>query len=120
MHRFIINRFDSPGRIEANKATNETNAPPNIHNDKLFMIKLQAAVNSGDDGIPPHIFMYDRRKSFQVYLMAQDDAISYQEAASAIKTTGWKGLKMYRWAKRTGDFELRVCFDKAPEKDPQW
>jgi hypothetical protein len=97
----------------------DTDPPPNIHGDKVFMIKLQVAVNSGG-GIPPNILIYDRQKSFQVYLMAEDDADAFREAALAIKMTGWNGLKMYRWAKRTGDFELSVCFDRAPEKDPKW
>jgi hypothetical protein len=101
-------------------APDDTDPPPNIHGDKIFMVKLQSPVNSENSGIPQNIFIYDRQKSFQVYLMAEDDTNAFHEAALAIKMTGWKGLKMYRWAKRTGDFELSVCFDRAPENDPQW
>lgn len=123
MYQFIMNRFDSPGRMDAaNTITgspDDVDPPPNIHGDKVFIVKLQVAVNTGN-GIPQNVFIYDRQKSFQVYLMADDDANAFHDAASAIRTTGWKGLKMYRWAKRTGDFELSVCFDRAPEKDPQW
>ena len=122
MYQFIMNRFDSPKRMDVETGTgspNVTDPPSDIHADKVFMVKLQIAVNTGS-GIPKSILIYDRQKSFQVYLMANDDANAFGEAASAIKTTGWKGLKMYRWAKRTGDFQLSVCFDRAPEKDPQW
>jgi hypothetical protein len=122
MYQFVMNRFDSPQRMDVQNGTgnpNNTDPPPNIHGDKVFMIKLQTPANTGGN-VPKNIFIYDRQKSFQVYMKAEDDPDAFREVALAIRTTGWKGLKMYRWAKRTGDFELTVCFDRAPEKDPPW
>ena len=43
----------------------------------------------------------------------------YREAKRAI-AAGWQGIKMYRWARRVGDHELSMCFDRAPGTDPVW
>jgi hypothetical protein len=126
MYQLIMNRFDSPQHLDVKSGIggpDDTDPPPNIHGDKVFMVKMQAALDAAGNNsvnMPQHIFIYDRQKSFQVYMMPVDDELAFAEAAIAIRMTGWKGLKMYRWAKRTGDFELTVCFDRAPENDPQW
>lgn len=87
---------------------------PNIHGDKPFLIKIQRP-QAGRNAM----LIYDRQRSFQVFLVRDDDPFAYIAAMQQM-STGWKGLKIYRWAKRTGDLQLSICFDRAPDKDPQW
>lgn len=30
------------------------------------------------------------------------------------------GFELYRWAKRIGDWQLRICIDREPETDIIW
>lgn len=96
-------------------AVSAAGPPPNIHGEKPFLIKIQ---------LPTHLhgnamLIYDRQRSIQVHLFRSDDPDAYRKAEEAMPT-GYKGLKIYRWAKRVGDLKLSVCFDRAPPKDPQW
>lgn len=127
MTNLAFNRHDTTLDL---KARNEaiiaglkpSDTPPrNIHNEKAFLIKMQAQIFSNvDEGSPGSIFIYDRKRSFEVYLMYKDDPETYSIALHAIKTTGVHGQKMYRWAKRVGEFQLSVCFDKIPSTIPEW
>ena len=29
-------------------------------------------------------------------------------------------LKMYRWARRLGEYDLGICLDRAPAQNPAW
>jgi hypothetical protein len=91
--------------------------PPNIHGNNVFLVKLQLAITG--DSVDRHILIYDRRRSIEVQMLPSDNGDVYAEAVKEIKT-GWKGLKTYRWARRIGDYQLSVCFDKAPPEDPVW
>ena len=34
---------------------------------------------------------------------------------------GYQGLKMYRWARRTSEWELNICLDRVPpQTDTNW
>lgn len=89
--------------------------PPNVHGDKPFLIKIQkaAGLKAGS------MLIYDRQRSMQVHLLRSDDPVAYRKAEEAM-STGYMGLKIYRWAKRVGDLQLSICFDRAPPKDPAW
>ncbi|KAK7052837.1 hypothetical protein VNI00_004156 [Paramarasmius palmivorus] len=91
------------------------NPPPNAHGDSPFLIKIQRAMTDR----PNPMLIYDRQRSLDVVLDHSVDPGSY-EAALKQMPTGYRGLKIYRWAKRTGDWELTICFDKIPVKDPLW
>ncbi|KII86097.1 hypothetical protein PLICRDRAFT_31577 [Plicaturopsis crispa FD-325 SS-3] len=132
MHRFVFNRFD-PITLdgEHNKIEGPDSAPPpNIHGDKTFLIKMQIGLNSGideddeddedDARIGGHIFIYDRQKSFQGYMLKANDRALFREAHRAVRITGVGGLKMYRWARRISDNELSICLDRPPAQNPNW
>ncbi|KZT37708.1 hypothetical protein SISSUDRAFT_1129421 [Sistotremastrum suecicum HHB10207 ss-3] len=86
-------------------------APPNIHADRPFVIKIQVNANSAR--------IYDRRRSFDLYLSLKNDPVNYQRMC-ALASTGFRGLKCYRWAKRVSDFDFSICFDRSLPEDPQW
>ncbi|KAI0767665.1 hypothetical protein C8Q74DRAFT_1204403 [Fomes fomentarius] len=93
--------------------------PPNVHGDKVFLIKVQAEM----DKTTTTILIYDRQRSFkEVYFVEADDPAMHAAVLAEIKGPrgGYDGLKMYRWAKRTGDNLLSVCLDRAPTSPILW
>ncbi|RDB27781.1 hypothetical protein Hypma_003242 [Hypsizygus marmoreus] len=115
VYRVIINRYDSLHDAKQRIEKEDLNVPPpNIHGDKAFLLKFQISLNQfGDDTA---MLLYDRQKSFQVYWRKREDREVFAEGEKAI--TG--KVRIYRWARRVGDFQFSVCFDRAPEKDPVW
>ncbi len=70
-----------------------------------------------------NLAVYDRQRSFsQVYVVRADGPAAFADlvAEMAGPRGGFGGLKMYRWAKRTGDWELSICVDRKPETDIKW
>ena len=61
-----------------------------------------------------NLIIDDRKRSLQV---PEDDRGVCGNDGPAVCT--W-GMKIYRWAKRTGDWELRVCLDRQPQTDTKW
>ncbi|KAF9461154.1 hypothetical protein BDZ94DRAFT_1264418 [Collybia nuda] len=112
--RLVVNRFDSAHDTQS-MIENDLGVPPiDIHGEKPFLIKLQIALHQfGDDA---SMLVYDRQKSFQAYWKKSADRDIFTEGQKAM--TG--NLKIYRWARRVGDYQLSVCFDRAPEKNPVW
>ncbi|KAJ3720026.1 hypothetical protein C8R42DRAFT_710715 [Lentinula raphanica] len=84
--------------------------PTNIHSQNPFLIKMQRG---------PAILIYDRTRSIEVFLCPENDLNGYEKTMSQMHT-GQMGLKIYRWAKRTGEDRLSVCLNRPPPKDPQW
>ena len=65
--------------------------------------------------------VYDRERTVMGYFMQSDDTISFWKIKHEIQgPRGVRGVKVYRWAKRTGDFEFSVCFDRAPKESIDW
>ena len=66
--------------------------------------------------------IYDRKRSFDFYFLRKDIPAVFADfyAEMCGPHGGYGGLKMYRWAKRTGDWELKVCLDRAPTTDTRW
>ncbi|KAJ3542900.1 hypothetical protein NM688_g5923 [Phlebia brevispora] len=107
-----LNRFNSSRR---DKITRAADAPPNnIHEDKSFLIKIQIG--------GPTMLIYDRQRSFQVHILQKDGPEVFRQLSTEMQGPrgGFMGMKMYRWAKRTGDFELSICLDRAPQETIQW
>jgi hypothetical protein len=111
--RSIINKYDAVPETPTEQV--DPNAPPpDVHGEKTFLIKCQISLHSyGDDA---SMLIYDRQKSFQAYWFKRKDREVFAEGQKAMGDR----LKIYRWARRVGDFQLSVCFDRAPEKDPVW
>ncbi|KAJ8076759.1 hypothetical protein AAF712_000381 [Marasmius tenuissimus] len=93
----------------------EMSPASNIHGNNPFLVKIQKAMG-GDAGA---MLMYDRQKSFQFNLVRAKDTAAHTEALKQMSTSA-TGLKIYRWAKQTGDRQLSVCFDRPPPSDPLW
>ncbi|KAI0370797.1 hypothetical protein BV20DRAFT_994690 [Pilatotrama ljubarskyi] len=125
MYSALINRYTNMTRTEdilSNMV--DPNAPPvpppNVHSDKPFLVKLQVGLTGPSRD---SIMVYDRQRSFgQVWLARGDDPAAFADlvAEMAGPRGGYGGVKMYRWAKRTGEWELSVCVDRTPETDIKW
>ena len=44
----------------------------------------------------------------------------FDKVADEMSRTGFLGAKMFRWAKRTGEWEMSVCLDREPKENVQW
>ncbi|KAF5343158.1 hypothetical protein D9757_014203 [Collybiopsis confluens] len=110
VNNMASNLSRDPGQIGHFSNDNPPPLPSNIRGNNLFLIKMQKG-NS--------IMIYDRTRSIQVYLCRDIDPKGYDETMVQMHT-GFKGLKVYRWAKRVGEEQLSVCLDRPLLKDPQW
>ncbi|KAI1792762.1 hypothetical protein LXA43DRAFT_972427 [Ganoderma leucocontextum] len=91
----------------------------NVYGDRPFLTKMQIT----PPGVAPgRIMVYDRRQTFLGFLREDVDAPAFWEFAAEMRGArgGLMGLKMHRWVKRTGDWELSVCLDRAPVADVKW
>ena len=97
-------------------------APANAAGERLFLVKFQVGMGGGGGGEPGQMMLYDRKRTFQFFFHRQDDRKLFGEFYREMcgPRGGHGGLKMYRWAKRTGDWELSVCLDRAPTTDTKW
>ncbi|KAI0752544.1 hypothetical protein C8Q80DRAFT_1302173 [Daedaleopsis nitida] len=70
-------------------------------------------------GRPPgHFMIYDRKRTFQSFLLREDDTDGFHDVLGEMVASPRRrcdGCKMYRWAKRTGDWELSICLDREPK-----
>ena len=116
-----INKFSSDlsGRSTMTRELKDTDpAPPDVWGDKVFMIKFQVPATFGE---PDHIMIYDRKRSFRVFVLRKNNPAFGDFYAEMLSPRGgFQGLKMYRWAKRTGEWGLSVCLDRQPQTDTQW
>ena len=116
MLRGVFNRFSLQNNAPCLPASDQPF--PNIHADKLFLIKIQRSLSPGEGTL----FIYDRQRSIEVLVMESADQALFERLRAEITGSrgGYKGLKMYRWAKRTGDFEFSVCLDRMPQEAIKW
>ncbi len=91
---------------------------PNIHGDRAFIAKIQASLpwSPGE----PSIQIYDRRRSFTVFVMKDVDPTAFGAIFDLCRRDGYIGSKVYRWMKRTGDKSFSVCLDREPTGDIKW
>lgn len=126
----IHNRRDQLGKrpqhVKKNTVTTKqptgADAPPpdNAHGKDAFMIKVQHSGNF----IQP-MMIYDRRRTFGVSyersFTSDAEAAKFDELAAIIAgNVAGKCQKVYCWARRVGDWELAVAFDKIPDQDFKW
>jgi len=117
-----VNRYTSPrkaGTVLSPEDRNDSSVPPNVHDSKVFLIKLQLAL------LPAvgHVMIYDRQRTFgQVFFIGATDPQLLQDLTSEMKGPrgGYGGIKMYRFAKRISDWELSLCLDKEPQSEIKW
>ncbi|KAI0649718.1 hypothetical protein C8Q79DRAFT_343079 [Trametes meyenii] len=127
MQQAVINRYTTMTRAEdipANSLSSGDSSslvpPPNTQGNKPFLMKIQVGLyGPGRDTM----MLYDRQRSFgQVWAVRMDGAATFADlvAEMAGPRGGYGGVKMYRWAKRTGDWEFTICVDRQPEIDIKW
>ncbi|KAF9262697.1 hypothetical protein L218DRAFT_929193 [Marasmius fiardii PR-910] len=92
--------------------------PPNIHGDSPFLVKIQCPANPVMRSLGGSMLIYDRQRSFRAHLSVADDEVAYGEAMKQPEMS--TRFKIYRWAKRVGDLQFSICFDRSPSKDPLW
>ncbi|KAF9004442.1 hypothetical protein BDZ89DRAFT_1080548 [Hymenopellis radicata] len=110
----------------------EDGPPLNIYTDKPFAVKLQRQLKADevDRKLPGNVqineekcmLVYDYPKSVRGYVMESENVEVYQKVLDAMMT-GEDTRKMYRWATRVGDYELKVCVDRDPdfgEREQSW
>ncbi|KAF9448255.1 hypothetical protein P691DRAFT_729965 [Macrolepiota fuliginosa MF-IS2] len=109
----IINRYDDlEEEVTREGAQDRYRIPPNVYGDRYHLVKFQVPLV----GSKTHMYIYDKRKSFQMFLREEHNQVAF---AAAIKAMGdWP--KMYRWAQRVGDWEWLICFDREPQYSPRW
>ncbi|KAF9445849.1 hypothetical protein P691DRAFT_734285 [Macrolepiota fuliginosa MF-IS2] len=116
MPKWNINRFDSTTDEGLDGGDlMDASAPPNKYDeDEHFLVKIQVPIGSARK--PRSMFIYDRQRSFEMHLLSEREPEAFEAALGAMGNN----LKIYRWARRVGDFQWKICFDRAPERDPLW
>ncbi|KAF4611247.1 hypothetical protein D9613_007244 [Agrocybe pediades] len=89
--------------------------PPDIHHGKAFLLKFQISLFRISDDTH-HMLLYDRQRSFQVMWMRNSARDLFDRAEHEMGDV----LKIYRWARRVGDYQFEVCFDRPPATNPPW
>ncbi|KAI0704243.1 hypothetical protein C8T65DRAFT_728205 [Cerioporus squamosus] len=109
-----MNKFSSFSSHDPTRKVSDSDAaPPNVWGDRVFMIKLQVGLGIYDDLRPEALLPRLHAEEGQPRVRR----VLHGDAGSA---RGLQGMKMYRWAKRTGDWELTVCLDRQPQLDTKW
>ncbi|KAI0752537.1 hypothetical protein C8Q80DRAFT_1267075 [Daedaleopsis nitida] len=93
--------------------------PPDIWGTRLFLVKIQVALTTVRRS---EFLLYDRKRSFKVFAYQADQRGAFGELDEEMvgPRGGYGGAKMYRWAKRTGDWEFSICVDREPQTDMRW
>ncbi|PIL28924.1 hypothetical protein GSI_08971 [Ganoderma sinense ZZ0214-1] len=92
---------------------------PDVYGGDMFLAKmqLQTAAQRGRG----HIMLYDRRMTFVAFLREDKDREVFREFVEEMQgPRGYMGVRMHRWVKRTGNWELSVCLDREPATDVKW
>jgi hypothetical protein len=118
MLSMAINRYDNLQSMPTPEKLDGHLPPPNVHGDRMFLIKIQSNGSR-------NFLIYDRKRTFTVYLVENEARAvfkKFEEEISGPRGQHHGGMmyKMYRWAKRVGDWELSVCLDKEPQADIKW
>ncbi|KAF8075304.1 hypothetical protein FPV67DRAFT_1605748 [Lyophyllum atratum] len=106
--RTIINRFDTTLSIKS-KSKKPLQSDPYAPAPNISIPVIEGARRTS-------MLLYDRQRSFQVYWQRGEGEGVFGEGERAMGDR----MKIYRWARRVGDYHLSVCFDRAPETDPVW
>ncbi|KAJ7150502.1 hypothetical protein C8R43DRAFT_1005979 [Mycena crocata] len=129
------NRYDTVQHREMDydvPDSDPTIPPPNTHSSSPFIVKVQlnsADVNNFADAAMPlekkvrsgvSMLIYDRRRTIEVTVVKFDcPAAAFDPIAELVQTKGQRGLKVFCWATRSGDWTLDLCTDHLPEWQ-QW
>ncbi|KAI0354489.1 hypothetical protein OH77DRAFT_505313 [Trametes cingulata] len=124
MHTALINRYTNVSRasdiLSSLAADPRAPPPPDVHGARPFLAKLQVGLaGPGRDTL----VVYDRQRSFgHAYVARADAPAAFADllAEMAGPRGGYGGVKMYRWVRRVGEWELAVCVDRSPDMEVKW
>lgn len=123
MYVTTVNRFSNDSDFNAAKRARKidpTAVPENVWGDRVFIVKLQVGMVPGHY---PYMMVYDRKRSFEVFVRSEGNVQLFSSFVEEMRGErgGHGGIKMYRWARRSGDWELSVCLDRVPpQTDTNW
>ncbi|KAG8996078.1 hypothetical protein FRB93_000929 [Tulasnella sp. JGI-2019a] len=108
-----------PNQIPKAK-TSTPKAPPNTQGTKPFIVKIQCNGSNATQ-----MMIYDRRRTCDVlYLKSKEDAgeVAKFDAVARVVgfNTAWNGVKLFCWARRTGEWQFDLALDKLPNQDVKW
>lgn len=117
-----VSYYNLHDRVGSAAGQNGVAAPqglqPNIHGDAPFLVKIQKPLAA--KGTPyDHMLVYDRQRTVKCHLYQGETPEVFSKAMDEMPKSQTK-LKIYRWAKRTGDYELSICLDRGPDPEPTW
>lgn len=99
--RLRFNRFDDLSRLTAKAMTpiptDDSNPPPNIHGNKVFLCKFQ--VITTEVASPSSMLVYDRKRSFEAHLLREGMEGVFGTFVREIRDprSALPGLKVCRW-----------------------
>lgn len=98
-------------------------APPNVHGSNMFLVKMQMGGFHTPFGLTRQFLnFYDEERTFFVTsLPIHCGEDLWQRLDSTLERLGsLEGVKLFVWAKRTGDWELSVTLDPLPDQNIPW
>lgn len=94
--------------------TGEYAPPPNVYGNAPFLVKIQLDLVLGIQ-----MLVYDRQRSFEVFVKVLENSGTFAQIADEI-AAGSHGSKIYRWARRTGEWTLDICLGREPTEEIKW
>jgi hypothetical protein len=130
---FNLNRYEVVGHPELYMRSLEylNPAPPeNVHGTLPFIVKIQLAAADASNlpeaigqQVDPRerdgqsVLIYDRQQSVEFALeKGRADPEDFGVIAQLVRANGFRGLRLFCWAVRSGDWTLRICSDHFPEE----
>ncbi len=117
---------DSLSALEAARGypLNKDSPPPNVHGDRIFLVKIQHSRAQGSRSTDSFL-IWDKTRSCVVYFFYDKDPRAFEQFRGEIEgprgeVCGAAKRRMYRWAKRVGEWELSVCLDRVPDEGTGW
>ncbi len=117
---------DSLGSPRAARAypLDKDSPPPNVHGDRIFLVEIQYN-RAQDSRLTDSFLIWDRTRSCIGYFFYDKDPRAFEQFREEIEGTrgevcGVEMRRMYRWAKRVGEWELSVCLDRVPDEGTGW
>ncbi|KAJ7747644.1 hypothetical protein DFH07DRAFT_575751 [Mycena maculata] len=123
-----VSRYDTVqhGDIQKRVDLSKTNQgpPPNTHGTTPFIVKIQINSSTAQGPAYPVIgqrpggdgsdfLIYDQRRTIDVMVLRTADAAQFDAVAEVVRTKGERGLKVFCWAIRTGEWTMDICLDRV-------
>ena len=109
----LINRLDDLSADNWTTSRPQENTPIQERQGKVFLAKFQIGLS---EIAASNVMIYDRQRSFQLFWSRDSNPSLFDDATKMMAGQ----FKIYRWVRRVGKDEMRVCFDRSPAKNPVW